>query len=55
MKFDCIENKHDVHRRESCMKKFCEPLKQHKMTLTNEQEESYGKMKFATFAKSNCG
>ena len=52
--FDSIENKHDVYRREDCMKKLCESLKQHKMTLTNEQKESYEKTKFATFAKSNC-
>ena len=54
MKFDSIENKHDIYRREGYMKKFRDSLKHQKMTLTNKQKESYGKMKFATFAKSNC-
>ena len=27
--FDHIENKHTLHRRKDCMKKFCESLREH--------------------------
>ena len=50
--FDSVENKHDVHRGEDCMKKFCESLDEHAMEiinfkkkkmipLTNKQYKSY--------------
>ena len=33
--FDVIENKHHVYRGENCIKKFCESLVEHKMTIIN--------------------
>ena len=49
--FDDIKNKHDVCRGKSCMKRFCESLKEHAMktilkkkkmvSLINKEFESY--------------
>ena len=54
--FDGIVNKHGVYGGEDCMKKFCESLREHAMSvinfekkkmilLKNEQQESYEKTK----------
>ena len=61
--FDDIENKHDVYRGEVCLKKFCESLRKHTMKiinfekkkiilLTNEQQESYEKIKICCICKN---
>ena len=50
--FRSIENKHDMYRGKSCMKKFCESLRGHTTKIANfkkkkmkllrkEQQESY--------------
>ena len=50
--FRSRENKHDVYRGKDCMKKFCEPLREHAIKivnftkkkmklLTEDQQESY--------------
>ena len=31
--FKSIENKHDVYRGETCMKEFCESLREHAMKI----------------------
>ena len=33
--FRSIENKHDAYRGKDCMKKFCEPLRQHAIKIIN--------------------
>ena len=33
--FKSIENKHNIHRRKDCMKKFCESLREQTMELIN--------------------
>ena len=33
--FKSIENKHDTYRGKDCMKKFCEPLREHAMKIIN--------------------
>ena len=33
--FRSIENKHDVYRGKDCIKKFCEFLREHVMTIIN--------------------
>ena len=40
-----IENKHDVYREKSCMKKFCESLKEHAMKIVSFKKK---KMKSLT-------
>ena len=35
LSFKIIENKNDVYRGKDCMKKFCEPLKEHAMKIIN--------------------
>ena len=60
--FRSIENKHDVYRGESCMKKFCEFLREQVMKiinfkkkklkfLTEEQQESYKNAKICYICK----
>ena len=60
--FKDIENKHDVYRGKDCMKTFCVSLKEQakkiinfkkkKMELlTNEQQESYEKVKICYISK----
>ena len=51
--FWSTENKHDIYRRKSCMKKFCKSLREYAMKIINfkeklsikDQQESYGKGK----------
>ena len=33
--FKIIENKHDVYEGKDCMKKFCEPLREHALKIIN--------------------
>ena len=58
--FRSIENKHDVYIGKDCMKKFCEPLREHAMKnfkkkkinlLTKEQQESYENEKICYICK----
>ena len=37
--FDGKENKHDVHRGDECMKKFCGSLKEHEMKIINFEKK----------------
>ena len=62
--FDGIVNKHGVYGVEDCMKKFCESLREHAMSvinfekkkmilLKNEQQESYEKTKVCYICKKS--
>ena len=38
--FKSIEDSHDVYRDKNCMKKFCESLREHAMTIINFKEKN---------------
>ena len=42
--FRSIENKHDVYRVNYCMKKFCEPLREHGMKIINSKKKNKMKL-----------
>ena len=44
--FNNIENKHTLYRREDCMKKFCESLREHAKNITD-----FGKKKILPSTK----
>ena len=37
--FRSVENKHDVYRAKDCMKKFCEPLREHAVKIINFKKQ----------------
>ena len=39
LSFKSIKNKHDVHRRKDCMKKFCKLLREHAMEIINSKKK----------------
>ena len=62
--FKSIENKHDVYRGNYCLKRFCEPLREHAIELIdfkkkkiksspNEQQKSYQNSKICYICEKN--